>query len=99
MQSSFEGDLSNNMQNFAIGSAQSPPLPPQVAAGSLQGFNTIAEYNLAQLASLAETSPTAATSPTQQFTIADLLTNDTACRNLASLAKLGLGGMFFYNDN
>ncbi|XP_019869888.1 tripartite motif-containing protein 2 isoform X2 [Aethina tumida] len=92
MQSSFEGDLTNNMQNFAISSAQSPPLPPQVAAGSLQGFNTIAEYNLAQLASLAETSPTAATSPTQQFTIADLLTNDTACRNLASLAKLGLGG-------
>ncbi|XP_064215138.1 B-box type zinc finger protein ncl-1 isoform X2 [Tribolium castaneum] len=68
MQSSFDGDVSGNMQNFAL--AQSPPLP--------------------QLATLAETSNSAATSPTPPFNLADLLTSDTAYKNLASLAKLGL---------
>ncbi|KAJ8919370.1 hypothetical protein NQ315_016463 [Exocentrus adspersus] len=88
MQSSFEGDLSNNLQNFTI--AQSPPVP-HVNSTSLQGFSSIAEYNLAQLATLAETTNSAATSPTPTpFNLADLLTNDTAYKNLASLAKLGL---------
>ncbi|XP_044254790.1 B-box type zinc finger protein ncl-1-like isoform X2 [Tribolium madens] len=68
MQSSFDGDVSGNMQNFAL--AQSPPLP--------------------QLATLAETSNSAATSPTPPFNLADILTSDTAYKNLASLAKLGL---------
>lgn len=87
MQSSFEGDLSNNLQNFSM--AQSPPLP-HVNPTTLQGFSSIAEYNLAQLATLAETTNSAATSPTPPFNLADLLTNDTAYKNLASLAKLGL---------
>ncbi|XP_063923563.1 brain tumor protein isoform X2 [Zophobas morio] len=68
MQSSFDGDLSGNMQNFAL--AQSPPLP--------------------QLATLAESTNSAATSPTPPFNLADFLTSDTAYKNLASLAKLGL---------
>ncbi|KAG5898303.1 hypothetical protein JTB14_022992 [Gonioctena quinquepunctata] len=88
MQSSFDGDLGNNLQNFTL--AQSPPLP-HVNSTALQGFSTIAEYNLAQLATLAETASSTDTSPTTApFNLADLLTNDTAYKNLASLAKLGL---------
>ncbi|KAJ8964043.1 hypothetical protein NQ314_005184 [Rhamnusium bicolor] len=88
MQSSFDGDLGNNLQNFSM--TQSPPLP-HVNSTALQGFSSIAEYNLAQLATLAETTNSAATSPTPTaFNLADLLTNDTAYKNLASLAKLGL---------
>lgn len=95
MQSSFEGDLGNNLQNFSI--AQSPPLP-HVNSTTLQGFSSIAEYNLAQLATLAETTGSAATSPTPTpFTLADLLTNDTAYKNLASLAKLGLSAAGKFN--
>lgn len=90
MQSSFDGDL-GSVQNFAM--AQSPPLP-HVNSTSLQGFSSIAEYNLAQLATLAESANSTATSPTPVttagFNLADLLTNDTAYKNLASLAKLGL---------
>ncbi|XP_064215140.1 B-box type zinc finger protein ncl-1 isoform X4 [Tribolium castaneum] len=77
MQSSFDGDVSGNMQNFAL--AQSPPLP--------------------QLATLAETSNSAATSPTPPFNLADLLTSDTAYKNLASLAKLGLNAAPTPNPN
>ncbi|CAG9819798.1 unnamed protein product [Phaedon cochleariae] len=88
MQSSFDGELGGNLQGFAL--AQTPPLP-HVNAAAMQGFSSIAEYNLAQLATLAETSHSAATSPTPAgFNLADLLTNDTAYKNLASLAKLGL---------
>ncbi|XP_023011486.2 E3 ubiquitin-protein ligase meiotic P26 isoform X1 [Leptinotarsa decemlineata] len=88
MQSSFDGDLSNNLQNFSI--TQSPPLP-NVNSTALQGFSSIAEYNLAQLATLAETTNSAATSPSPgPFNLVDLLNNDTAYKNLASLAKLGL---------
>lgn len=91
MQSSFDGDLSGNMQNFAL--AQSPPLPQvntAAAASAMPGFSSIAEYNLAQLATLAESTNSAATSPTPPFNLADFLTSDTAYKNLASLAKLGL---------
>ncbi|CAH1105543.1 unnamed protein product [Psylliodes chrysocephalus] len=88
MQSSFDGDIGNNLQNLM---AQSPPLPHASSTAALQGFSSIAEYNLAQLATLAETTNSAATSPTAPpFNLADLLTNDTAYKNLASLAKLGL---------
>lgn len=88
--SSFESDLGNNLHNFAITS--SPPLP-HVNSATLQGFTSMAEYNIAQLATLAESTHSAATSPTPAagtFNLADLLTNDTAYKNLASLAKLGL---------
>lgn len=88
--SSFEGDLGSNLHNFAI--TPSPPLP-HVNSNALQGFSSIAEYNIAQLATLAETTHSAATSPTPAtgtFNLAELLTNDTAYKNLASLAKLGL---------
>ena len=85
MQSSFDGDLTN-LQGLAI--TQSPPVP-QINT-SIQGFSSIAEYNIAQLASLAETSASAATSPTPPFTLAELFTTDTAYKNLQSLAKLGL---------
>ncbi|VEN38146.1 unnamed protein product [Callosobruchus maculatus] len=91
LQSSFDGDLGNNhLPNFNMG--HSPPLP-HVNNTAIQGFNSIAEYNLAQLATLAENTntPTPSPSPTP-FTLADILTNDTAYKNLASLAKLGLGG-------
>lgn len=99
MQSSFDGDISGNMQNFSL--AQSPPLPQvntATAAPGMSGFSSIAEYNLAQLATLAETTNSAATSPTPPFNLADILTSDTAYKNLASLAKLGLnaGKIFFY---
>ncbi|KAJ8972529.1 hypothetical protein NQ317_013844, partial [Molorchus minor] len=87
MQSSYDGDLGNNLQNFSM--AQSPPIP-HVNSTALQGFS---KYNLAQLATLAETANSTATSPaTTPFNLADLLTNDTAYKNLASLAKLGLTG-------
>lgn len=89
MQSSFDGDLGSNIQGFSM--AQSPPIPAANSASSLQGFSSIAEYNIAALASLAETSASAATSPSPPFNLAELLTNDTAYKNLASLAKLGLG--------
>ncbi|KAL3265607.1 hypothetical protein HHI36_009811 [Cryptolaemus montrouzieri] len=91
MQSSFDGDLGNNLQSFSI--AQSPPLPAPVSTPSLQGFSSIAEYNLTQLATLAETSTSSNTSPSPQFNLAELLNNDTACKNLASLAKLGLNSV------
>lgn len=90
IQSSFEGDISSNLHNFAI--TPSPPLQ-HVNSTALQGFSSIAEYNIAQLATLAETTSSAATSPTPAtgaFNLADLLNNDTAYKNLASLAKLGL---------
>ncbi|XP_030759942.1 LOW QUALITY PROTEIN: brain tumor protein-like [Sitophilus oryzae] len=90
IQSNFEGDLTNNLQTFA--QISSPPLPHVSSTPNLQGFSSIAEFNLAQLATLAETTNSAATSPTPQFNLADLLTNDTAYKNLASLAKLGLNG-------
>lgn len=86
MQSSFDGDLSSNMQNFSL--AHSPPLP-QVNSTAISGFSSIAEYNLAQLATLAESASSATTSPTPPFNLADLLTSDTVYKNLASLAKLG----------
>lgn len=88
MQSSFEGEITNNIPNF--NQISSPPLAHVAAAPALQGFSSIAEFNIAQLATLAETSNSAATSPSPQFNLADLLTNDTAYKNLASLAKLGL---------
>ncbi|XP_044747869.1 brain tumor protein-like isoform X1 [Coccinella septempunctata] len=97
MQSSFDGDLSNNLQNFTI--TQSPPLPPPVNTASLQGFSSIAEYNLTQLATLAETSTSNNTSPSPQFSLVELLNNDTACKNLASLAKLGLNNDTVPNGN
>ncbi|CAG9856619.1 unnamed protein product [Phyllotreta striolata] len=88
MQSSFDGDIGNNLQNLM---AQSPPLPHVSSTAALQGFSSIAEYNIARLATLAETTNSAATSPTAApFNLADLLTNDTAYKNLASLANLGL---------
>lgn len=94
MQSSFEGEMPN-MQNFSM--AQSPPIPPAAvnaaATPALQGFSSMAEYNIAQLATLAKSSSTEA-SPTPQFNLEDILTNDTAIKNLASLVKLGL-----HNDN
>ncbi|CAH1981195.1 unnamed protein product [Acanthoscelides obtectus] len=88
---SFDGDMGNNhLPNFTMG--HSPPLP-HVNNTAIQGFNSIAEYNLAQLATLAETTNSAAASPSPTpFTLADILTNDTAYKNLASLAKLGLTG-------
>ncbi|XP_044254791.1 B-box type zinc finger protein ncl-1-like isoform X3 [Tribolium madens] len=101
MQSSFDGDVSGNMQNFAL--AQSPPLPQvnkaAAAASGMAGFSSIAEYNIAQLATLAETSNSAATSPTPPFNLADILTSDTAYKNLASLAKLGLNAAPTPNPN
>ncbi|XP_063923565.1 B-box type zinc finger protein ncl-1 isoform X3 [Zophobas morio] len=100
MQSSFDGDLSGNMQNFAL--AQSPPLPQvntAAAASAMPGFSSIAEYNLAQLATLAESTNSAATSPTPPFNLADFLTSDTAYKNLASLAKLGLNTAPTTNPN
>lgn len=89
MQSSFDGEIGNNVQNFTL--TQSPPLAPPVNPPTLQGFSSIAEYNLTQLATLAETSPTNNAPSSPQLNIADLLNNDTACKNLALLAKLGLG--------
>lgn len=86
MQSSFDGDLGANLQNLAI--TQSPPVS-QINS-TLQGFTSIAEYNIAQLASLAENNASAATSPTPPFSLAELFTTDTAYKNLQSLAKLGL---------
>ncbi|XP_057651970.1 B-box type zinc finger protein ncl-1 isoform X1 [Diorhabda carinulata] len=86
LQSSIDSDIGNSLQTLM---AQSPPIP-HVNSNALQGFSSIAEYNLQQLATLAETNNSAATSPTATFNIADLLTNDTAYKNLASLAKLGL---------
>ncbi|KAK9758969.1 B-box zinc finger [Popillia japonica] len=86
MQSSFDGDLGANLPNLAI--TQSPPVSQINSA--LQGFTSIAEYNIAQLASLAENNASAATSPTPPFSLAELFTTDTAYKNLQSLAKLGL---------
>ncbi|KAK9885728.1 hypothetical protein WA026_012497 [Henosepilachna vigintioctopunctata] len=97
MQSSFDGDMSNNMQNFAL--TQSPPLPAQVNPPALQGFSSIAEYNLTQLATLTEGTTSNNASPSPQFSLADLLNNDTACKNLASLAKLGLNSDTVPNGN
>ncbi|XP_066145612.1 brain tumor protein [Euwallacea fornicatus] len=89
MQSSFEGDIANNLQNFT--QIASPPLAHVAAPAALQGYSSIAEFNIAQLATLAETANSTATSPTPPaFSLADLLINDTAYKNLASLAKLGL---------
>lgn len=91
MQSSFDGDLSGgNLQSFSL--AQSPPLSSvnTTAVATMPGFSSIAEYNLAQLATLAENTNSPAASPTSPFNLADLLTTDTAYKNLASLAKLGL---------
>lgn len=86
MQSSFDGDLAASLQGLTM--AQSPPLPP-VSGNTLQGFTSIAEYNIAALATLAENNSNA-TSPSPPFNLAELFTNDTAYKNLASLAKLGL---------
>ncbi|CAH0560221.1 unnamed protein product [Brassicogethes aeneus] len=88
--SPFEGDvaaINHHMQNFNM--AQSPPPLSQVTSSALQH---LAGYNINQLATMTESVGSAATSPTPQFILADLLANDNACRNLASLAKLGLGG-------
>lgn len=60
MQSSFDGDLQNNLPGLAalshgVLSPDSPPVGAVPAgAAALQGFTSIAEYNLQQLASLAE---------------------------------------------
>lgn len=56
MQSSFDGDLQNNLPGFALSHGVLSPDSPPVAtvANSLGGFSSIAEYNLQQLASLAE---------------------------------------------
>lgn len=57
MQSSFDGDIQSNLPGFAALShgVLSPDSPPvATVANSLQGFTSIAEYNLQQLASLAE---------------------------------------------
>jgi len=87
MQSSFDGDLAASLQGLSL--THSPPA--QVNAAALQGFSSMAEYNIAQLASLAENTASAATSPSPSFsTLAELFTTDTAYKNLASLAKLGL---------
>ncbi|KAL1506022.1 hypothetical protein ABEB36_005459 [Hypothenemus hampei] len=89
MQSSFEGEMTNNIQNFT--QMSSPPLQQVAATTTLQGYSSIAEFNLAQLATLAESTNSAATSPTPPaFNLSDLLNNDMAYKNLASLAKLGL---------
>uniref|UniRef100_A0A6P7FBJ9 B-box type zinc finger protein ncl-1-like n=1 Tax=Diabrotica virgifera virgifera TaxID=50390 RepID=A0A6P7FBJ9_DIAVI len=87
MQSSFDGELGNNLQMLM---AQSPPLPHVNSnQGFSQGFSSIAEYNIAQLATLAENTNSAATSPTTApFNIADILNNDTAFKNIATLVKL-----------
>ncbi|KAK4887817.1 hypothetical protein RN001_004088 [Aquatica leii] len=86
MQSSFDGDLAASLQGLSL--QHSPPA--QVNAATLQGFTSMAEYNIAQLASLAENSASAATSPSPSFsTLAELFSTDTAYKNLASLAKLG----------
>ncbi|KAK5644293.1 hypothetical protein RI129_008138 [Pyrocoelia pectoralis] len=86
MQSSFDGDLAASLQGLSL--QHSPP--PQVNAAALQGFSSMAEYNIAQLASLAESTVSAATSPSPSFTaLADLFTTENAYKNLASLAKLG----------
>lgn len=95
MQSSFDGELAASLQGLTM--TQSPPLP--VSGNTLQGFTSIAEYNIAALASLAENNSNA-TSPSPPFTLAELLTNDTAYKNLASLAKLGLNsGKYLYCYN
>ncbi|KAF5304532.1 hypothetical protein FQA39_LY09583 [Lamprigera yunnana] len=87
MQSSFDGDLAASLQGLSL--QQSPPA--QVNTAATLGFSSMAEYNIAQLASLAETTASAATSPSPSFSaLADLFTTDTAYKNLASLAKLGL---------
>ncbi|ERL84468.1 hypothetical protein D910_01899 [Dendroctonus ponderosae] len=89
MQSSFEGEMTNSLQHY--NQLASPPLPQVSTTPAPQGYSSFAEFNIAQLATLAETANSAATSPTPPtFNIADLLTNDTAYKNLASLAKLGL---------
>ncbi|XP_072394424.1 B-box type zinc finger protein ncl-1 isoform X2 [Diabrotica undecimpunctata] len=87
MQSSFDGELGNNLQMLM---AQSPPLSHVNSnQGFSQGFSSIAEYNIAQLATLAENTSSAATSPTTApFNIADILNNDTAFKNIATLVKL-----------
>lgn len=62
------------------------------AAAALQGFSSMAEYNLTQLANLAENTASAATSPNASFSaLTELFATDAAYKNLASLAKLGLG--------
>lgn len=77
----------------------SPDSPPvATVANSLQGFTSIAEYNLQQLASLAEKvdmvepvvsishgapNPSSAPSPTPSFTLADLFTGDLTTANTA----------------
>lgn len=87
MQSSFDGDLAASLQGLSL--THSPPAP--VSTTTLQGFTSMAEYNIAQLASLAESNASGTTSPSQPFsTLADLFSTDTAYKNLASLAKLGL---------
>lgn len=100
MQSSFDGDLQNNLPGFALThnvlSPDSPPVSSTVT-NSLQGFTSIAEYNLQQLASLAEKvdlgepvnighnapNPSSAPSPTPSFTLADLFTGDLSTANTA----------------
>nr|CAH7739647.1 unnamed protein product [Callosobruchus chinensis] len=91
LQSSFDGDLGNNhLPNFTMG--HSPPLQ-HVNNTAIQGLSRMAEFNLARLASLAETTDSSARSPSPTpLTLADILTSDTALKNLASLATLGLSG-------
>lgn len=84
MQSSFDGDLGSNLQNLNI--TQSPP----TTSINPMAFSSMAEYNIAQLATLAENNVSTATSPTPPFSLAELFTTDTAYKNLQSLAKLGL---------
>lgn len=90
MQSSFDGDLGANLQGLSL--AQSPPVVQPVTAPNLQGYATIAEYNIAALASLADSNTSTAASPTPPppFPFAEFLTSENAYKNLASLAKLGL---------
>lgn len=84
MQSSFDGDLGANLQG--LGMTHSPP----VQQINTLGFSSIAEYNIAQLATLAENNASTANSPSPQFAISELFNSDTAYKNLQSLAKLGL---------
>ncbi|CAG9765507.1 unnamed protein product [Ceutorhynchus assimilis] len=92
---SFEGIEVDNNNVATYRAALSSPLPHVTATPALQGFSSIAEFNLAQLATLAETTNGVATAQSPPaFNLADLLINDTAYKNLASLAKLGLNDSF-----
>lgn len=85
IQSSFDGDLAASLHGLAL-----TPHSPPAQVNALQGFSSIAEYNIAQLASLAENTASASTTPSPSFShFTDLFSTENAYKNLTSLCKLG----------